>query len=1111
MMGHKNESSNKNGSNESTNFQQTEEQRELNEQASIGLALLAFVVTESTKEASKEGNNTNTNQRASYGSSSGSSPTKGNHPMDDMQAEAAAANNPSTCHAWWKIDTDTDQTKNDTNHDHNVSSDHLARLLHVLLLKHHYPTSISTGHASHGHDGTAGRTDMHIEEEQGKATGKTPTQTQAMAMAMSSEIKRSGNETYNNSETHPPPSSQPSSSQESDSQRQGTTIINNNKTRDPTKRGRRNKKKQQQQSPTTSPTASLLPPPSLPFQGHVQQHSLNHSSDGAVGASASATLSSGLDLDFISPLPTTTEFDVEEDSPAAPDSSHSASSPSASTIMNGMSEHPPLSMSNMSLSNERTRNWNQISLFLLVLSNDDGTSGSSSKKTSDNDNEAEAEASQSQSNTSNGNGNRNQTLLQHTDGGCLVPTITSDGSGRKDGASAPSEPELPLRILAGHLTIRVLEQMAIYNTEDNDDDDMDMEQAQSTEEEEERSQSDSGMIKTGNGLSATSLTTIAQALQLMCQDVCDSFSCDDDDDTKNPAGLRTRLCSCLCPSQEQAATAITVTTTVTTVPPCRMCASLLYSRFGSLLDLIDGVCCLSPENRALVCQSSRQGNTNNVNININDNANIKSSSSSSSSLVTSLMNVVSKTWSMSSSGAGSAIGPGHHEEDENDTTNTTASIRNRNRIRIVSSSRDIMRQCLATLTSLGHENVVAGTEMIQARAIPYYLSLPSPSHHHNRSGVRLVFELLQGLANEYDQDTKQQQQQEESKKALYDCIIYCLNILTNCLDLSEDTDEEDNHKKEDDKTHAQSQVGPRAQQDLLNAMICNNFPTMRTRVKTEDTHATTTTEQPTTTDTENVNVNVNVNVPAVQWLAKWVTKQTAVFRHSFVPNNNSANATDAAAASATDASSSIKQESNIKTEHALQVVKTEPTTSTSIDNTAEEEEDVLSHSEEESLVLAGNGFILLTLLMLDKKKKNEKHPKPKQPASRSVSVSVNDDRVRQMRQVVLQEISAEAKLGTGVTGTAPVPEMTSCPNRQSPQSEEGAGATGQNTNSPTTATSSVSTQRHAYAYAPAFDLVSNTLKAFLNYYHFSVGALSVAVVAPVVKLLAKLEELKQIE
>jgi hypothetical protein len=370
--------------------------------------------------------------------------------------------------------------------------------------------------------------------------------------------------------------------------------------------------------------------------------------------------------------------------------------------------------------------------------------------------------------------------------------------------------------------------------------------------------------------------------------------------------------------------------------------------------------------------------------------------------------------------------------------------------------------------------------------------------------------LLQGLANEYDQDTKQQQQQEESKKALYDCIIYCLNILTNCLDLSEDTDEEDNHKKEDDKTHAQSQVGPRAQQDLLNAMICNNFPTMRTRVKTEDTHATTTTEQPTTTDTENV--NVNVNVPAVQWLAKWVTKQTAVFRHSFVPNNNnSANATDAAAASATDASSSIKQESNIKTEHALQVVKTEPTTSTSIDNTAEEEEDVLSHSEEESLVLAGNGFILLTLLMLDKKKKNEKHPKPKQPASRSVSVSVNDDRVRQMRQVVLQEISAEAKLGTGVTGTAPVPEMTSCPNRQSPQSEEGAGATGQNTNSPTTATSSVSTQRHAYAYAPAFDLVSNTLKAFLNYYHFSVGALSVAVVAPVVKLLAKLEELKQIE
>jgi len=38
-------------------------------------------------------------------------------------------------------------------------------------------------------------------------------------------------------------------------------------------------------------------------------------------------------------------------------------------------------------------------------------------------------------------------------------------------------------------------------------------------------------------------------------------------------------------------------------------------------------------------------------------------------------------------------------------------------------------------------------------------------------------------------------------------------------------------------------------------------------------------------------------------------------------------------------------------------------------------------------------------------------------------------------------------------------------------------------------------------------LMIKTLKAFCNFYHFSIGALSVAIVTPVVKLIAELEKI----
>ena len=43
----------------------------------------------------------------------------------------------------------------------------------------------------------------------------------------------------------------------------------------------------------------------------------------------------------------------------------------------------------------------------------------------------------------------------------------------------------------------------------------------------------------------------------------------------------------------------------------------------------------------------------------------------------------------------------------------------------------------------------------------------------------------------------------------------------------------------------------------------------------------------------------------------------------------------------------------------------------------------------------------------------------------------------------------------------------------------------------------------------SLSFVKNTLKAFCNFYRFSIGDLSVAVVAPVKALLSKLEEIEQ--
>eukprot|EP00934_Nitzschia_sp_Nitz4_P005523 Nitzschia sp. Nitz4//scaffold6_size259037//185262//187904//NITZ4_001099-RA/size259037-processed-gene-0.86-mRNA-1//-1//CDS//3329556968//5513//frame0 len=98
----------------------------------------------------------------------------------------------------------------------------------------------------------------------------------------------------------------------------------------------------------------------------------------------------------------------------------------------------------------------------------------------------------------------------------------------------------------------------------------------------------------------------------------------------------------------------------------------------------------------------------------------------------------------------------------------------------------------------------------------------------------------------------------------------------------------------------------------------------------------------------------------------------------------------------------------------------------------------LQKSEEEKLVIAGNGCIVLACLMMDHKSEEE------------------PELTDRIREIILEELAV-----TGTTKSA------------------------------------------------AFDLMINTLKAFCNFYHFSLGELSVAVIAPVKKLMDRLAELQQ--
>jgi len=142
---------------------------------------------------------------------------------------------------------------------------------------------------------------------------------------------------------------------------------------------------------------------------------------------------------------------------------------------------------------------------------------------------------------------------------------------------------------------------------------------------------------------------------------------------------------------------------------------------------------------------------------------------------------------------------------------------------------------------------------------------------------------------------------------------------------------------------------------------------------------------------------------ALQWLANWVVSQTSSYRDALV-------------------NGSFGQENSDEQKIQMQ-----------------EERDLEKH-EKESLVVAGNGFVLLSCLM---------------KCNPSESTTVNETMVTEnIRKTIL--------------GAIP-------------------------------------TDEHGVSMGTSY--IIKTLKAFLNFYHYSVGSLSVVVVTPVLKLIAALEQM----
>ena len=382
----------------------------------------------------------------------------------------------------------------------------------------------------------------------------------------------------------------------------------------------------------------------------------------------------------------------------------------------------------------------------------------------------------------------------------------------------------------------------------------------------------------------------------------------------------------------------TTTATTTTSHDNGRSFGFLQDRIIMLTSIIDTVCCLTPDNRTVLCQGT--------------------------GLVDYMVRLVA------------ACCLSKHYDS------SLCSQKKKKRNHNNNNTEELILSCLKAITSLTHENRLAGEQLCKERSwcgdsrytCDNMMSASSSTCSSEdgvrtpKSGIGIIFRVLELMIRTSDTNGEKdssissvsdgyQHHHQLDQKVVYDVRIFCLSILTNA-----------------------AETGKNARRELSKCtVVCVDG---------------------------NVNANEQVlHRPAIQWLASWIVDQTHAFRSSLVE--------------AVPSSSSSQKSCNNGEKKKKKF---------------QDDEGDLAAGEEESLNTTGNGFLLLACLL-----------------KRWMDCSEEETRVREM---ILDEM----------------PEV------------EG------------------SARRVQYIIAG--------LNAFLNFYHVSLdGALSDAIVTPVVKLIGELKQL----
>lgn len=347
---------------------------------------------------------------------------------------------------------------------------------------------------------------------------------------------------------------------------------------------------------------------------------------------------------------------------------------------------------------------------------------------------------------------------------------------------------------------------------------------------------------------------------------------------------------------------------------CETSINHLRKRASSLFSIIDGASCLSSENRKQFCQTK-----------------------GGAALINNLLSLISAVpFSLEMSSA---------------------------------AISDIILSALRTLTSLTHENPLAAEQMLQTRKLRWISSevdaiaveptkLSVVAEESCLTGVGIILYNLHRMVTAQKEKTPNEKAKgvsdESRDKHCYDVVIFCLNILTNVVEMA-------------------SFHGARRQ-------------IYESRVPKEG-----------------VVIDGQSSSSSLAWLASWLTDQTTSYRDAVMKGSFG--------------------------DEGL-----------SLSHGANEPRDLEKH-EEEYLVTAGNGFILLAYLM---------------KADDEVD-TVGDELTMSIRETILSQM---------------------------PTDDEGRDI--------------------------GITLMIKTLKAFCNFYHFSIGPLSVAIVTPVLKLIKDLENIQSL-